>query len=62
MMSFDSSSCGFLFYQLCYYDGCQYVKKKILIAVRFVDFSHLHSDVLVCKLQVCSVNVFTVFL
>ncbi len=38
------------------------LKKKILIAVRFVDFSHLHSDVLVCKLQVCSVNVFTVFL
>ncbi len=35
-MSFDSS-CGFLFYQLHYYGGCQYVKKQILIAVCVVD-------------------------
>ncbi len=66
VMSFDSS-CGFLFYHLHYYDGCQYVKKQILIAVCVVEFSGLHSDFLVCKLQFytvlqfCSVNEFTVF-
>ncbi len=34
VMSFDSS-CGFLFYHLHYYGGCQYAKgtKQILIAV-----------------------------
>ncbi len=43
------------------------LKKKILIAVCVVEFSGLHSDVLVCKLQFytvlqfCSVNEFTVF-
>ncbi len=43
---------------------CQYVKgtKQILIAVCVVEFSYLHSNVLICKLQFCSVNVFTVFL
>ncbi len=43
---------------------CQYVKgtKLILIAVCVVEFSYLHSNVLICKLQFCSVNVFTVFL
>ncbi len=70
VMSFDSS-CGFLFYLLHYYGGCQYVKgtKQILIAVCVVEFTGLHSNFLVCKLQfytvnctVCSVNVFTVFL
>ncbi len=70
-MSFDSS-CGFLFYHLHYYGGCQYVKgtKQILIAVCcVVEFTGLHSNFLVCKFQfytvnftVCSVNVFTVFL
>ncbi len=69
-MSFDSS-CGFLFYHLRYYGGCQYVKgtKQILIAVCGVEFTGLHSNFLVWKLQfytvnftVCSVNVFTVFL
>ncbi len=56
---------------LYYYAGCQYVKgtKQILIAVCVVEFTGLHSNFLVCKLQfytvnftVCSVNVFTVFL
>ncbi len=53
VMSFDSSW-GFLFYHLHYYGGCQYVKgtKQILIAVCVVEFSGLHSNVLVCKLQV----------
>ncbi len=69
-MSFDSS-CGFLFYHLHYYGGCQYVKgtKQILIAMCVVEITGLHSNFLVCKLQfytvnftVCSVNVFTVFL
>ncbi len=71
-MSFDSS-CGILFFHLYYYGGCQYVKgtKQILIAVCGVEFSGLHSNVLVCKLQFytvsfytvqfCSVNVLTVF-
>ncbi len=59
VMSFDSS-CGFLFYHLHYYGGCQYVKKKkILIAVCVVEFSGLHSDFLVCKLKFYTVN-FTV--
>ncbi len=35
----------------CYYGGCQYVKKQILIAVYVVEFSGLHSDFLVFKLQ-----------
>ncbi len=72
VMSFDSA-CGLLFYHLHYYAGCQCVKgtKQILIAVCVVEFSGLHSNVLVCKLQFytvnytkkfCSVNVFTVFL
>ncbi len=39
-MSFDSA-CGFLFYHLHYYGGCQYVKKRIL-AVCVVEFSGLH--------------------
>ncbi len=56
------SSCGFLFYHLHYYGGCQNVKKQILIAVCVVEFSGLHSDFPVCKLQFCSVNVFTVLL
>ncbi len=40
VMSFHSL-CGFLFYHLHYYGGCQYVKGKklILIAVCVVDFS-----------------------
>ncbi len=68
-MSFDTS-CGFLFYHLRYYGGCQYVKgtKQILIAMCVVEFTGLHSNFLVRKLQfytvnftVCSVNVFTVF-
>ncbi len=50
VMSFDSS-CGFLFYHLRYYGGCQYVKKQILIAVYVVEFSGLHSDFFVFKLQ-----------
>ncbi len=43
---------------------CQYVKgtKQILIEVCVVEFSCLHSNVLICKLQFCSVNVFTGFL
>ncbi len=51
-MSFDSS-CGFLFYHLYYYGGCQYVKgtTQILIAVCVVEFSALNSIFLVCKLQ-----------
>ncbi len=62
VMSFDSS-CGFLFYLLHYYGGCQYVKgtKQILIAVCAVQFSGLHSDVLVCKLQFYTVNVTVLF-
>ncbi len=59
MISLDSSLCGFLFYHLCYYDGCQDVKKLTLIAVCVVEFSGLHSDFLVCKLQFYTVN-FTV--
>ncbi len=60
VMSFDSS-CGFIFYHLHYYGGCQYVKdkKQILIAVCFVEFTGLHSDFLVYKLQFCTVH-FTV--
>ncbi len=52
VMRFDSSW-AFLFYHLHYYGGCQYVKgtKQILIAVCVVEFSGLHSNVLVCKLQ-----------
>ncbi len=59
-MSFDSS-CGFLFYHLHYYGGCQYVKgtKQILITVRVVEFIGSHSNFLVCKLQLYTVN-FTV--
>ncbi len=51
-MRFDSSS-GFLFYHLHYCGGCQYVKgtKLILIAGSVVEFSGLHSNFLVCKLQ-----------
>ncbi len=65
VMSFDS--CGFLFYHLHYYGGCQYVKgtKQILIAVCVVEFTGLHSNVLVrstVNFTVCSVNMFTVFL
>ncbi len=69
-MSFDSS-CGFLFYYLHYYGGCQYVKgtKQILIAVCVVEFTGSHSNFCVCKLQFYtvnlkkkSVNVFRVFL
>ncbi len=43
LMSFDSS-CGFLFYLLHYYGGCQYVKgtKLILIAVCFVEYSMVY--------------------
>ncbi len=37
-------------------------KTQILIAVCVVEFSGLHSDFPVCKLQFCSVNVFTVLL
>ncbi len=57
-LSFDSSC---LFYLLHYYDGCQYVKgtKQILIAVRVVEFTGLHSNFLVCKLQFYTIN-FTV--
>lgn len=56
-MSFDSS-CGFLFYHLHYYGGCQYVKgtKQILIAVCVVEFTGLHSNFLVCKLQFYTVK------
>ncbi len=62
MMSFDSS-CGFLFYHLHCYGDCQYVRKQILVAVCVVEFSGLHSGIIVCTiLQFCSVNVFTVFL
>ncbi len=55
------SSCGFLFDLLHYYDGCSYVKgtKLILIAVCVVEFSGLHSNVPVCKLQYYTVH-FTV--
>ncbi len=69
-MSFDSS-CGFLFYHLRYYGGCQNVKdiKQILIAVCVIEFTGLHSNFLVCKLvlycknlQLLAFNVFTVFL
>ncbi len=47
------SSCGFLFDLLHYYDGCSYVKgtKQILIAACVVEFSGLHSNLPVCKLQ-----------
>ncbi len=57
VMSFDSS-CGFLFYYMRYYDGCQYVKctTQILIAVCVVEFTVLQSNVLVCKLQFYTVN------
>ncbi len=64
VMSFDSS-CGFLFYLLhYYYGGCQYVKgtKQILMAVCIVEFTCLHSNFLVCKVQFFALNVFTVFL
>ncbi len=46
---------------LYYYAGCQYVKgtKQILIAVCVVEFTGLHSNFLVCKLQFYTVN-FTV--
>ncbi len=46
---------------LYYYDGCQYVKntKQILIAVCVFEFSGLHLNFLVCKLQFYTVN-FTV--
>ncbi len=47
-MSFDSA-CGFLFYHLHYYGGCQYVKKIILIAVCVVEFSGLLSEFIDCK-------------
>ncbi len=50
VMSFDSA-CGFLFYHLHYYGGCQYVKKHILIAVCVVEFSGLHSDFLVVRVS-----------
>ncbi len=55
--SFDSS-CGFLFYLLHYYGGCQYVKgtKQILIAVCVGEFSGLHLNFLVCKLQFYTVS------
>ncbi len=47
-----------LFYQLHYYDGCQYVKgtKLILIAVCVVEFTGLHSNFIVCKLQFYTVK------
>ncbi len=56
-MRFDSS-CGFLFYHLHYYGGCQYVKgtKLIVIAVSVVEFSGLHSNFLVCKVQLYIVH------
>jgi len=54
-MSFDSS-CGFLFNHLHYYGGCQYAKDTTLIAVCVVEFSGLHSNFLVCKLQCFTVN------
>ncbi len=59
-MNFDSS-CGFLFYHLHCCGGCQYVKgtKQILIAVCVVEFTGSHSNFLVCKLQLYTVN-FTV--
>ncbi len=54
-----TSACGettcdeHLFYLLHYYGGCRYVisTKVILIAVCVFEFSGLHSNVLVCKLQ-----------
>ncbi len=54
-----TSACGettcdeHLFYLLHYYGGCGYVigTKLILIAVCVFEFSGLHSNVLVCKLQ-----------
>ncbi len=58
--SFDSS-CGFLFYHLHYYAGCQYVKKQILIAVCVVEFTGLHSNFLVCELQFYTVHVTVLF-
>ncbi len=58
VMSFDSA-CGFLFYHLHYYGGCQHVKKYILIGVCVVEFNGLHSEFLVCKLQFYTVH-FTV--
>ncbi len=61
-----TSACGeatcdelwFFFYHLQYYGGCQYVKgtKQILIAVCVDEFSGLHSNFLVCKLQLYTVN------
>ncbi len=61
VMSFDSSR-GFLFYHLHYDGRCQYIKgtKQILIAVCVVEFSGLHSNFFVCKLQFYAVK-FTVF-
>ncbi len=61
VMSFDSS-CGFLFYHLHYYGGCQYVTickfAKLYIQISlFVNYS-----IILYILQFCSVNVFTVFL
>ncbi len=59
VMHFDSL-CGFLFYHLRYY-GCQYVRKLILISICVVEFSGLHSDYLVCKLQFYTVDCTVLF-
>ncbi len=59
-MSFDSS-CGFLFYHLHgkkWWWLLVYVKKLILIEVCVVEFSGLHSDFFVCKLQFYTVKLF----